>query len=696
MAGSVIGALRVMMGLDTAAFERGLTGASKQLALLQKSMAASQASISGLGAIVTAVAGGAFVSFIKNAAKVGDEIGETAERLGMSVEGFQELAFAAKLANVEQEEFVKALDIFNKKLGDFKGGVTGAQSALGQLGLTVADIKALKPEDQFKLVADRIAAIPDPMRRAAVEAELFGKTGMKLDGVLREGAAGLEKIAAEARKMGLILSTDTIKAARAADDEFDKMGLAMKVAGVNIAVGFLPALIELRKIMTSPEFQDGVKSLAKNFGDFVLLLVNNREVVAGLAAAFAAWRLGSIAGPVAAGTLAFGAFVVAMQAAKAEIKQVEEALERTHKQLEAAREAAATRGGLLGVDAGANVKKLEQDARDLTVQLMTLKQAAQDTKLTINQPGPPPPWTSPEVLKATEDLAFKTRVLKGEFAGLAVGFPETAKSLQVPLAMIGTSAATLHPQLQALNAELLRFEGAKLTQEFLDPWDKYALKLAEINQLLAAGTISQETYEEASRKAAATAMQGQLNYASTFASTLTQVFKKNKAAAVAAAIINTSVAVMKTFSEYGYTPWGIALAALQAAAGVVQIAEIKKQNMAAGGLVSGPGTATSDSIPAMLSAGEFVVNAAATRRFGPLLKAINVGAMPMLQQGGEVASFAERAFVPPAESGGRGSRGDQTVIPITLNGRGYSREDVRGLIEQINEAVGDGVLLKIA
>ena len=45
--------------------------------------------------------------------------------------------------------------------------------------------------------------------------------------------------------------------------------------------------------------------------------------------------------------------------------------------------------------------------------------------------------------------------------------------------------------------------------------------------------------------------------------------------------------------------------------------------MAQGGMVNGPGTSTSDSIPAMLSNGEYVVNARSTRLFQPLLAAIN-------------------------------------------------------------------------
>jgi Sec-independent protein translocase protein TatA len=58
---------------------------------------------------------------------------------------------------------------------------------------------------------------------------------------------------------------------------------------------------------------------------------------------------------------------------------------------------------------------------------------------------------------------------------------------------------------------------------------------------------------------------------------------------------------------------------------------------ASGGFVSGPGTDTSDSIPAMLSNGEFVINAKATRQFLPILKAINSGNFGGFKIGGQVS-----------------------------------------------------------
>jgi hypothetical protein len=64
---------------------------------------------------------------------------------------------------------------------------------------------------------------------------------------------------------------------------------------------------------------------------------------------------------------------------------------------------------------------------------------------------------------------------------------------------------------------------------------------------------------------------------------------------------------------------------------------------ALGGLVRGPGTEMSDSIPAMLSDGEFVVNARSTRLFQPILSAINASAdIPGFAMGGLVDKNSNR------------------------------------------------------
>ena len=85
-----------------------------------------------------------------------------------------------------------------------------------------------------------------------------------------------------------------------------------------------------------------------------------------------------------------------------------------------------------------------------------------------------------------------------------------------------------------------------------------------------------------------------------------------------------------------------AAAAPQGAGGNVTAGLIPRN--ASGGFIRGPGSARSDSILARLSNGEFVVNAGSTRKFLPLLSAIN--SAPGFQTGGAVGrAGAGRSFV---------------------------------------------------
>lgn len=94
---------------------------------------------------------------------------------------------------------------------------------------------------------------------------------------------------------------------------------------------------------------------------------------------------------------------------------------------------------------------------------------------------------------------------------------------------------------------------------------------------------------------------------------------------------------------------GLAIAAMAAmvAAVMALLGNIKK--FASGGYVSGPGTSTSDSIPARLSAGEYVVRAAAVRRVGvAFLDALNGLHAPPVWDGRRLA-FAAGGLVPQVQ-----------------------------------------------
>lgn len=93
------------------------------------------------------------------------------------------------------------------------------------------------------------------------------------------------------------------------------------------------------------------------------------------------------------------------------------------------------------------------------------------------------------------------------------------------------------------------------------------------------------------------------------------------------------------------------------------------QTLAGGGRVVGPGTATSDSILARLSNGEFVVRAAAVRKYGTaFLRALNSGRLPKFAFGGLVDNLTAGFSIPsPVPAFAEGGEVSPSGRPLTLN-----------------------------
>ena len=122
----------------------------------------------------------------------------------------------------------------------------------------------------------------------------------------------------------------------------------------------------------------------------------------------------------------------------------------------------------------------------------------------------------------------------------------------------------------------------------------------------------------------------------TFGEENRELARLSKVIALAQIAIETGVATAKGISAAMSAPFPANLGAVATTITTIisgmtsAISSVKGAKFATGGLVVGPGTATSDSIPARLSNGESVMNARSTAMFGPLLSSLN-------QAGGGVA-----------------------------------------------------------
>jgi hypothetical protein len=101
---------------------------------------------------------------------------------------------------------------------------------------------------------------------------------------------------------------------------------------------------------------------------------------------------------------------------------------------------------------------------------------------------------------------------------------------------------------------------------------------------------------------------------------------------------------------------------------------------ATGGAVRGPGTGTSDSIFARLSNGEYVIRAAAVRRYGTaFLDAINSARLPGFADGGMIGA----AIPMPAAAGASGAPG-RDRFTLLLEGRRYGVEAVPDVVDALS------------
>lgn len=219
--GDVISRLAVSLNLETAAFDKNARAATGTVGKMQASMAKAAGAIAGAFAgIQLGAAVSAFRDMTKAALDSAGGLGEQAAQIGVSTKALQEYRFAATQVGLSTQEMELGLQQLTRRLGDAAQGAKAPSEALERLGLSVEQIRGMDTGDVIPLIAQGIAALPDPAQRAAVAVDLFGKSGQKLLPLLENGAAGVEAFRIQAQQLGVVLSEGEIAKA---DETADKL-----------------------------------------------------------------------------------------------------------------------------------------------------------------------------------------------------------------------------------------------------------------------------------------------------------------------------------------------------------------------------------------------------------------------------------------------------------------------------------------
>ena len=232
---------------DDSKLVRGLRRAEKKLKAFGDSIRNLGLKMVGVGSAILAP----LAASAKLFASYGDSVAKMARRTGLSVEALSELQFAAGQSGVEVAELENGLRRMQRTIYDAQRGLSTATQALADLGLTAGDLAGLSPEQQFKLLADRISQVEDPTLKAALAMQIFGRSGTQLLPLFASGARGIEVLQAEARRLGLTMSGEDARAAEEFSDALNRLWKVVKMGIFNVGSALAPTLkMVAEKIMS--------------------------------------------------------------------------------------------------------------------------------------------------------------------------------------------------------------------------------------------------------------------------------------------------------------------------------------------------------------------------------------------------------------------------------------------------------------
>jgi len=229
--------LRYAIGADTSSFDAARrkieSGASATAGVLNRTFGkvnsgvdAFRAGLARLGPALAAAGIGIGLAEIASTLKDIADIGDVADKIGLTTESLQELRFAAARTGSDVAALDTGMAIFAKNLSEAASGKVDMFSRV----LEANGVSLRNADGSLRTQMEVLADYADLVRNAATGQDklnlttiAFGSAGADLVGMLSRGAAGLSDMATEAHNLGVVIGSDTIDAARQMDDKYSEV-----------------------------------------------------------------------------------------------------------------------------------------------------------------------------------------------------------------------------------------------------------------------------------------------------------------------------------------------------------------------------------------------------------------------------------------------------------------------------------------
>jgi hypothetical protein len=234
-----IGRLGVLLGLDSAEFQKGIQQASRQLdSFVEKAKT------------TAAVGATAFAAMAYQAMRLADEIVDTAKANDIAVDSVLKLRNALALSGGEAENAGKFLSSFTATIDKAAEGSFQTQKTLKTLGVSLGDLRTMNIDQLFTKTVDNLSKMEDPLTRNAKAMELFGRAAKGVDFValneelknvagvtnaqakaIEDAAAAYDSLAKAGRDFNVMLASELGPSIKATVDYIGSMKNEFDITG---------------------------------------------------------------------------------------------------------------------------------------------------------------------------------------------------------------------------------------------------------------------------------------------------------------------------------------------------------------------------------------------------------------------------------------------------------------------------------
>lgn len=255
----------------------------------------------------------AIFKLMNNAGEFADEVVTLSNKTGISVKQLQELDYAAKFVDVSVETMTGSMNKMTRTMDAARdslltGKLNEQAQAYRTLGVEVVNVDGSlrNNKDVFYQVIDALGQVKNETERDALAMEIFGKSAIELNPLIKAGSDELNRLAIEANAVGAVVSESAIVALAEFDDNMNTLksstqgllneALAELMPVINDLVTLIkenmPMIIEWITGFISFAIEQGPTMISIIAGITVGLLSWNVVVmIQGLIAAVKAWTL---------------------------------------------------------------------------------------------------------------------------------------------------------------------------------------------------------------------------------------------------------------------------------------------------------------------------------------------------------------------------------------------------------------------